>query len=243
MRRSCCMETTVAEIAPDIYRFATFNPQAGITFCQFLIVAGEPLLFHAGQKWLFPSLRDAMARVMDPAKLRWITFGHYEADESGAMNDWLAVAPQATIAHGAIGVRTTIADQADRPPRSLTDGDVLDLGGKRVRYLATPHVPHGWDAGLIFEETAKTLFCSDLFTQRGDNGVTTDGDIIAPAFASDDHGHATALTPQTAPTIRRLADLEIDTLAIMHAPTYTGNASQALRDLADGYAERLAAAI
>jgi flavorubredoxin len=200
------------------------------------------LLFHTGQKWLFPSLHAALARVMDPAKLRWITFSHYEADESGAMNEWLGVAPEAVIAHSTIGVRTSISDQADRPPRALADGDVLDLGGKRVRYIYTPHVPHGWDAGLIYEETTKTLFTSDLFTRVGDDGVSTEADIVGPALTMEEHGHATALTPQTAPTIRQLAELPLKTLAIMHAPAYTGDGNQALNDLADAYAARLAEA-
>ena len=208
-------------------------------FNQFLIDDEEPLLFHTGQKWLFPLLHEAMARVIDPAKLKWITFGHYEADESGAMNDWLRVAPQAVIAHGTIGVRTSISDQADRPPKALNDGDILNLGSKRVRYIYTPHVPHGWDAGLIYEETTKTLFCSDLFTRLGDDGVTTDADIVTPALTMEDHGHATALTPNTAPTLRRLAQLDLDTLALMHAPAYTGNGSKALHDLANAYAARL----
>jgi len=236
------MDTLVHEVAPDIYRFSTFIPQAGITFCQFLIDADEPLLFHTGQRGLFDSLRTAMARVIDPATLRWITFGHYEADESGAMNDWLRVAPEATIAHGMIGVRTSIADQADRTPRALIDGDVLDLGGKRVRYLSTPHVPHGWDAGLIYEETTKTLFCSDLFTRSGDDGPASDADIVSPALAMEDHVYATALTPATAPTIQRLAGLPLDRLAPMHAPAYTAGPAQALRDLAAAYAGRLTAA-
>lgn len=234
------METRVDEIAEKIYRFSTFNPAAGLVFNQFLIDAGEPLLFHTGQKWLFPSLREAMARVVDPARLRWITFGHYEADESGTMNDWLRVAPDAAVAHGRIGVLTSIADQADRPPRALDDGDVFDLGGKRVRYIATPHVPHGWDAGLIYEETTQTLFTSDLFARLGDDGPTTAGDIVGPALTMEDHGHATALTPATAPAIRRLAELPLTTLATMHAPAFTGDARQALTDLAAAYAGRLA---
>jgi flavorubredoxin len=235
------MDTRVDEIAPNIYRFSTFRPQSGIVFNQFLIDADEPLLFHTGQKWLFPQLREAMARVMDPARLRWITFGHYEADESGAMNDWLGVAPNAVIAHGTIGVRTSIADQADREPRALKDGEIFELGGKRVRYIYTPHVPHGWDAGLIYEETTKTLFTSDLFTRVGDDGPFTESDIVGPALTMEDHGHATALTPATAPTIRKLAELPIDTLALMHAPAFRGDASQALNDLANAYAERLTA--
>ena len=233
------MDTRVDEIAPNIYRFSTFRPQAGIVFNQFLIDADEPLLFHTGQKWLFSHLHDAMKRVMDPARLRWITFGHYEADESGAMNDWLGVAPDAVIAHGTIGVRTSIADQADREPRALKDGEVFELGGKRVRYIYTPHVPHGWDAGLIYEETTKTHFTSDLFTRVGDDGPFTESDIVGPALAMEDHGHATALTPATAPTIRKLADLPIDTLALMHAPTFRGDGKKALHDLANEYAQRL----
>jgi flavorubredoxin len=233
------MDTRVDEIAKNIYRFSTFRPQAGIVFNQFLIDADEPLLFHTGQKWLFPHLHDAMKRVMDPARLRWITFGHYEADESGAMNDWLGVAPDAVIAHGTIGVRTSIADQADREPRALKDGEVFELGGKRVRYIYTPHVPHGWDAGLIYEETTKTLFTSDLFTRRGDDGPETESDIVGPALVMEDHGHATALTPATAPTIRRLAELPIAALALMHAPVYRGDGPKALRDLADAYEQRL----
>jgi flavorubredoxin len=235
------METRVDEIAPKIYRFSTFSPQAGIVFNQFLIEAEEPLLFHTGQKWLFPLLHEALGRVMPPERLRWIAFGHYEADECGAMNDWLRVAPDAVIAHGTIGVRTSINDQADRPARALTDGDVLDLGGQIVRYMYTPHVPHGWDAGLLYEETSQTLFTSDLFTRVGDDGAFTEADIISPALTMEDHGHATALTPATAPTIRRLAELPLQTLALMHGPAFRGDASKALNDLASAYAERLRA--
>jgi flavorubredoxin len=235
------METTVDEIAPQIYRFSTFVPQAGIVFNQFLIDAEEPLLFHAGQKGLFPLVHAAVARVVDPARLRWVMFGHYEADECGAMNDWLGVAPGAVIAHGTIGVLTSVGDQAARPPRALEDGDMLDLGGKRVRYLSTPHVPHGWDAGLIYEETTKTLFCSDLFTRAGDDGATTEADVVGPALAMEDRMHPTALTPATAPTLRRLAELPLERIALMHGPVYLGDGAAALSALADAYAERLTA--
>ena len=233
------MDTCIDEIAPQIYRFSTFSPQAGIVFNQFLIDDDEPLLFHTGQRSLFSQVHEAMRRVMDPARLRWITFGHYEADESGAMNDWLRAAPNAVIAHGTVGVYTSIADQADRAPRALANDDIIDLGIKRVRYLSTPHVPHGWDAGLIYEETTKTLFTSDLFTRRGDDGAFTETDIVGPALAMEDDVHATALTPATAPTIRRLAALQIERLASMHAPTFSGDGSQALYDLAAAYATRL----
>jgi glyoxylase-like metal-dependent hydrolase (beta-lactamase superfamily II) len=167
------MNTRIDEIAPRIYRFSTFVQPAGIVFNQFLIDAEEPLLFHTGMRRLFPSVRDAVARVLHPNRLRWISFGHFEADECGAMNAWLAIAPNATVAHGEIGVIVSVADQADREPRALRDGEILDLGGKRVRYLNTPHVPHGWDAGLLYEETTATLFAGDLFTATGDRRPAT----------------------------------------------------------------------
>ena len=206
-------------------------------FNQFLIDAEEPLLFHAGQKWVFPALRDAMATIIDPAKLRWITFSHYEADESGTMNEWLRVAPEATIAHGTIGVRTSIADQADRPPHSLTDGDILDLGGKRVRYIYTPHVPHGWDAGVLFEETQKTLLCSDLFHQTGDVEPVTSTDVVGRSHQAMKEYQAGILadyvpyTPLTARNLKKLADLKPKTLAIMHGSSFTGDCAKALDDL------------
>jgi flavorubredoxin len=231
--------TRIDEIAPDIYRISTFIEQAGIAFDQFLIVADEPLLFHTGLGMLYPAVAEAVRTVMPVERLRWITFGHYEADECGAMNHWLADAPNATVAHGQIAVMLSVMDQAIRPPRVLGDGEVLDLGGKRVRFIATPHVPHGWDAGLLYEETTKTLFAGDLFTAFGNGPATTAGDIVGPAVAMEDAMHATALTPLTAPTIRRLAELDPSTLALMHAPAFTGDGAQALRDLAGVYAARL----
>jgi flavorubredoxin len=235
--------TRIDEIAPEIYRISTFIEQAGLAFDQFLVVADEPLLFHTGLGMLYPGVAEAVRRVMPVERLRWITFGHYEADECGAMNHWLADAPNATVAHGQIAVMLSIMDQAVRPPRVLADGEVLDLGGKRVRFIATPHVPHGWDAGLLYEETTNTLFAGDLFTAFGDGPATTAGDIVGPAVAMEDAMHATALTPLTAPTIRRLAELNPSTLALMHAPAFTGDGAQALRDLAGVYAARLEAAV
>ncbi|MDQ6942419.1 MAG: MBL fold metallo-hydrolase [Candidatus Eremiobacteraeota bacterium] len=235
--------TRIDEIAPDIYRISTFIEQAGLPFDQFLVVADEPLLFHTGLAMLYPAVADAVRRIMPVERLRWITFGHYEADECGAMNHWLADAPQATVAHGQIAVMLSLMDQATRPPRVLGDGEVLDLGGKRVRFIATPHVPHGWDAGLLYEETTNTLFAGDLFTAFGNGPATTAGDIVGPAVAMEDAMHATALTPLTAPTIRRLAELEPRTLALMHAPAFTGDGARALRDLADVYAARLEATV
>jgi flavorubredoxin len=167
------MEAKIDEIATGIYRLSTFVPEiappAGFTFNQFLILGDEPLLFHTGLRRMFPLVRTAISRLIPPERLRWIAFGHYEADECGAMNEWLAVAPQAEVAHGQTGCLVSLNDMADRQPRVLQDGETIDLGnGKRVRYLDTPHIPHGWEAGVLYEETTGTLLCGDLFTQLGD---------------------------------------------------------------------------
>jgi flavorubredoxin len=240
------LETRIAEIAPRIYRLSTFVPDVapplGFTFNQFLIDADEPLLFHCGPKAMFPSVSAAAAKVMPLARLRWISFGHFESDECGSMNLWLAAAPKATIVHGNIGCMVSLNDLADRPPRALADGQVIDLGGRKVRYLDTPHVPHGWDAGMMFEETTKTFLCSDLLAHAGDPAPLTDGDVLQPAIEGEETFQSTALTASTAPTIRKLARLAPKTLAIMHGSSYNGDCAKALEALADYYAERLSAA-
>lgn len=237
------METRISEIADRIHRLSTFVPDvggpAGFTFNQFLIDADEPLLFHCGQRSLFPHVSAAVGRILPLDRLRWITFSHGEADESGSLNEWLTAAPRAVAAHGGVGCAIWLRDMASRPPRVLADDEVLDLGGKRVRHMDTPHVPHAWGAGLILEETTGTLCCSDLFTQVGDGPGTTEDDILAPAIAAEDAFRFTSLTPGLAPTIRRLAALAPRQLALMHGPTFTGNAPAALRALADHYDERL----
>lgn len=238
------MNTAITEIANQIYQLSTYVESANLRFNQYLIAADEPLLFHCGQRQLFASVRAALSQVIAPERLRWLSYGHFEADESGAMNDWLEVAPAACVAVGTTGCMLSANDIAVRKPRALDDGEVLDLGGgKRVRYIATPHVPHCWDAGLLYEESTETLLCGDLFTQFGNGGPITEGDIVAPALEADDHHHSTALTPQTAPTIRRLAALEPKVLGLMHGPAFQGDGANALRALADGYAERLNATV
>jgi flavorubredoxin len=236
------MQTQVDEIADGIHRLSTYVPEADFMFNQFVIAADEPLLFHCGPRQMYPLVSEAAARVVPLEKLRWITFGHVEADECGSMNQWLAAAPDAQVAHGATGVMVSLNDLADRPPRALEDGEVLDLGGKRVRHLDTPHVPHAWEARLLFEETTGTLLCGDLFTATGDSPALTDGDLVGPAMAAEDLFLATALTPATAPTIRSLADFEPSTLALMHGPSFNGDCVAALHALADGYQERVEAA-
>ncbi len=241
------METRIDEINEGIYRFSTFVPDiappAGFTFNEFLILGEDPLLFHCGLRKMFPLVCAAVARIMPVQRLRWITFGHFEADECGSMNEWLAAAPRAEVAHGTVGSMVSIADMADRPPRVLADGEIIDLGGKRVRYVDTPHVPHGWDAGVIFEETTGTLFCGDLFTHPGNGPPLTEADIVGPAMAAEDLFHQTSLGPATAPTIRRLADLAPRTLAVMHGSSFSGDTPGALHALAGRYEARLRAAI
>jgi len=232
------METRVDEIAPRIYRLSTFLPgvgPSGFTFNQFLVEAEQPLLFHCGQRALFPAVSKAVARIMDLRRLRWIAFSHIEADECGALGEWLAAAPDATVTHGAIGCAIWLNDQAPRPPRALADGETLDLGDRRVRRLDTPHVPHCWDAGLLWEETTGTLFTSDLFTHVGDPAALTDGDILGPAVDAEKRFGYTAVTPAAGKTIRRLAALEPRTLAVMHGSSFSGNAAPVLESLAGFY--------
>lgn len=236
------MQTRIDEIADRIYRLSTFVPRGtgGITFNQFLIDADQPLLFHCGQRFLFDGMVEAMRKVRDPASLRWISFSHGEADESGAMNDWLGIAPQAVVAHSGLGCSVAVSDQAIRPPRILADGEVVDLGGKSVRFLETPHVPHNWEACLMFEETTATFFTSDLFTAFGKCEVQSDGgDILGPAIATEEVAGFTSIGTRTATTIRRLAALKPQHLALMHGPAWHGDGETMLNDLAGYYEARL----
>jgi flavorubredoxin len=232
------METRIDEVAPEIYRVSTYVPDMDFAFNQYLINAEQPLLFHTGPRAMYPLVSDAISRVIPVEKLRWISFGHVEADECGSMNQFLAAAPQATVVQSVIGVMVSLNDLADRPPRQLADGEVLDLGDKRVRWIDTSQVPHNWEAGLMFEETTRTLLCGDLFTATGLYQPTTDGDIVGPASAGEDLFHGTALTPATAPTIRRLAKLDATTFALMHGPAFNGDTRLALNDLADDFERR-----
>lgn len=237
------METKIREIADGVYRLSTWvstvAPPAGFTFNQFLVLGDEPLLFHTGLRRMFPLVLSAVSRLIPPERLRWITFGHYEADECGAMNEWLAVAPQAELAHGRTGSQVSLNDMADRPPRILSDGETVELGkGKVVRYIDTPHIPHGWDAGVLYEETTGTLLCGDLFSQLGD-AASTDADIVGPAVAAEEMFNYSSLSPRMGATIRGLAELSPRTLALMHGPSFNGDGQAALRELADYYDRRI----
>lgn len=237
------METKVSEIADGIYRLSTYVPDiappAGFTFNQFLVLGDAPLMFHTGLRKMFASNLEALRRIIPPERLRWIAFGHFEADECGAMNEWLAVAPQATPAHGVTGCMVSLSDFADRAPHVLEDGAVIDLGrGKRVRFIDTPHTPHGWDAGVLHEDSTGTLMCGDLFTQLGNDAASTDGDIVGPAAIAEDVFRYSSLNPGMGATIRKLRALAPRTLALMHGPSFTGDCDAALAALADDYDRR-----
>jgi flavorubredoxin len=229
------METRIDEIADDIFRLSTFVPDANIMLNQYVVRADEPLLFHTGLRAVFPLVSDAVAKVVPLDRLRWITFGHVEADECGAMNSFLAAAPRAQVAHGAIACMVQVNDLADREPRPLGDGEIIDLGSRRVRNIDTPHLPHGWDAHVLFEETTGTLFCGDLFTRFGETEPVTSDDIVEVALQGEEFGAPTALTPSTGPRIRAMADLAPKTLALMHGPAFNGDCAKALIGLGDGY--------
>lgn len=238
------MQTQVAQIADGIYRLSTFVPEiappAGFTFNQFLIIAEESLLFHCGPRGMFPLVSAAVSTVVAVERLRWISFGHVESDECGAMNLWLNAAPDAQVVFNPLGCMVSLNDLADRPPRPLADEEQLDLGGKRVRIIATPHVPHGWEAQVLYEETTNTLFCGDLFTHLGNGPALTTGDIVGPAMIAEQAFHATSIGQATATTIRRLAQLKPQRLALMHGSSFEGDGAHELERLADAY-EALAA--
>jgi flavorubredoxin len=241
------MQTHIHEVADGIHRLSTHVPEAapgGLTFNQYLVTGDEPLLFHTGARQLFPLVQESVAKVIDVDELRWISFGHIESDESGAMNQWLDAAPQSSVVFNGLGCMVSLNDLCDRPPVIADPEAPQDIGGHVLRTVTTPHVPHGWEAQLLFDETTRTLFCGDLFTRVGaSSALVHDTDLIQPALDAEDMFGATALTPDTAPTLRRLADLEPRTLALMHGPAYAGDCRQALLDLADAYEARFTASL
>jgi flavorubredoxin len=239
------METRVDEISDNIFRMSTFIPDVGPTgfrFNQFVVRDDEPFLFHTGMRGLFPLVSEAVSRVVPLEQLRWIGFAHVEADENGAMNEFLAAAPNAEVVHGHLALMLTLSDQADRAPRGVDDGEVIAIGDKRMRFIATPHVPHNWESGLWYEETTNTLLCGDIMTTVGDGPAITTDDLLGAAVEAEDLFHQTSIGPMVGSTLRRLADIEPTTLAIMHGPSYSGAGGDALRALAKDYDERVAAA-
>jgi flavorubredoxin len=239
-------ETITTEIAEGIHRFSTYvpdGPPGGITFNQFVITGKEPLLFHTGTRRLFPQVCDAVSAVLDPASIRWISSGNASRpDEYGALDEWELLAPSAVAAHGQAGCFLCLSDMSSRPPHPLVDGETIDLGGHLVQWFDTPHVPGPWEAGVLFDQTTKTLFCGDLFSRTGPAPATTIESIAEAAIAHDQLMHGHAYTPDTGPTLRRLASLGPQRLALMHGPTFIGDGAAQLTVLAAYFDSRLAAA-
>lgn len=231
--------TNVHEIASGIFRISVPVPPTempgGFTFNQFLIVDESPLLFHTGPKRVFPLVRAAVEHVLGSAdKLRYVSFSHFEADECGSLNEWLTVAPHAETVCSQIGALVSVSDFANRPPRGLADLEELSLGKKKVRWLDTPHLPHNWECGYLFEATEKTLLCGDLFTHGGSNGpAITDGDVLGPAEAMRKAMPGSfAIEKDTRGLLEKLAHTEPTTLGLMHGSSFRGNGAKLLRELA-----------
>jgi flavorubredoxin len=234
------MTPRIDEIAPDLYRISVYVKDYDLQFNHFLIKDEEPLLYHTGMRGMFPLVREAVARIIEPGRLRWIGWSHFETDECGALNQWLAAAPQATPVCGQLGAMINITDFADRPPRGLAEGETLATGRHRFRFVPTPHLPHGWDAGVLFDETDQVLLCSDLLHQLGDVEPVTSVDI------TDRYRHALTTyqqspvlmdyvpyTDNTRRQLAKLAALEPRTLAAMHGSTFVGNGAAILLASAD----------
>lgn len=232
--------TNISEIAEGIFRINTPLPPSlvpgGFSFNQYLILDEEPLLFHTGPRRLFDLVREAVATVMPVERLRHVAFSHVEADECGALNEWLAVAPQAAPLCGRIAAMVSIDDMADRPPRALGDGETLSTGRRTLRWIDAPHMPHGWDCGYLMDETSGTLFCGDLFTQPGDRTpAITEGDILGPSEAyrraMDYYSHARDGRAR----LERLAALRPGILACMHGSAWVGEGAALLLQLAETF--------
>jgi flavorubredoxin len=226
----------IDEIARDVFRLSIHVPQFDMQFNHFLVRDEEPLLFHTGMRQMFPVLWEAVGRLIDPASLRWISWSHFEVDECGALNEWLARAPNAQPAVGQVGAMVNVTDYSNRPPLAMAPGDVLSTGRHRFRWVPTPHLPHGWDAGMLFEEHDRVLFCSDLFHQFGAREPVTNGDVVGryeEAMAKM-QAHPVLMdyvpfTPQTGQKLEALARLQPRLLAAMHGSAYEGDGAAALR--------------
>jgi flavorubredoxin len=230
----------IDEIAPDVFRVSILHPELNLQFNHFVVRDDEPLLFHTGMRRMFPAVFEAVSQLIDPASLRWISWSHFEVDECGALNDWLRHAPAAQAVCGQVGAVVNLQDFADRPPRGLAPGEVLSTGRHQFRWVPTPHLPHGWDAGMLFEERERVLFCSDLLHQFGDVEPVTTEDVVGrneQAIAMM-QAHPVLMdympfTPQTRLRLDELAALQPRLMAAMHGSSYAGDGAAALRAVGD----------
>ena len=238
----------ITEIAPDIFRICTYVADVGMQFNQFLVRDREPLLYHTGMKAMFPVVHQAVAKVIDPAALRWVAFSHFESDECGALNELLSIAPNAQPLCSFVGAMVSVNDFALRPARGLQDGEILTTGARRFHFIRTPHLPHTWEAGHLFEESTRTLFCSDLFHQDGELEPTSASEselmervrttlVRYQAGPFSDYLPFTRMTEQQ---LTRLAGLKPEVLAVMHGSTFKGNGASALNELSKLFREVVA---
>jgi flavorubredoxin len=230
--------TTINEIAPDVYRICTYVPEIDLQFCQFLVKDDEPLLWETGMKQMFPAVREAVAQIIDPATLRWIAFSHFEPDECGSLNEWLELAPRSEALCTQVGAMVFVNDAARRPARGVGKDQLIQTGKHKFRLYPTPHLPHGWDAAILFEETNRTLLCSDLLHHAGNVEPCTESDVIGRTRHTMQAMQASPLldympwTPKTESRLRELAALEPRTCATMHGSAFRGDGARALLDLA-----------
>ncbi len=227
----------ITEIAPDVYRISILHESIGLQFNHFLVKDDEPLLYHAGLRAMFPELSEAVRRLITPKQIRWIGWSHFESDECGALNEWLAAVPTAQAVCGFLGALVSVNDFAARPPRVLQDGESFSTGKRKFRFISTAHVPHGWDAGVMFEETDRTLLCSDLFTHFGNVEPLTGNDIVGRARESLENmqrspfAYYIPYNERTGKILGGLADLKPKLLATMHGSSFNGDCAKSLRDL------------
>lgn len=229
--------TTINEIAPDLYRISIWVPELNMQFNHFLIKDDEPMLYHAGMQGMFPILKEAVSKLIDPKDIRWIGFSHFEVDECGALNEWLQVAPYAQAICSEVGAMVNMSDFALRPAKGLSKSDTLQTGKYKYKFIPTPHLPHGWDAGVLFEETNKVLLCSDLFHHNGNVEALTSSDILDKvrtsliAFQNTPLHSYMPYSNNTGRLLRELAELQPKTLATMHGSSFYGDCSKALLEL------------
>ena len=237
----------VTEIAPDLFRISVFVPDLNMQFNHFVVRDDEPLLYHTGYRHTFPEVREAVAKVVDPARLRWISFSHFESDECGALNELLSIAPDAQPLCSFVGAVVSVNDFALRPARGLQDDEVLPTGARRFHLVRTPHLPHTWEASHLFEETTRTLFCSDLFHQDGELEPTTTSESelmervrnTLVRYQTGPFSNYLPFTPMTEQQLSRLAGLKPAVLAAMHGSTFKGNGEHALHELSKVFREVL----
>lgn len=228
----------INEIAPDVYRISIYVPEFDLQFNHFLVKDDEPLLFHTGYNAMFPMVRNAVATLVNVSKIRWIGFSHFESDECGSLNQWLKVAPSAQPVCTFLGAALSVNDFAIRPARGMTDDEILATGKYSFRFCSTAHLPHGWDAGVLFEETNRTLLCSDLFFHPGNVEPLTQSDIVGQAGKAlldaqkTPFAYSVPYTPQTDRILQKLSALKPKTLATMHGSSFVGDCERALLDLA-----------